>query len=88
MIARQDNCCLASDGSGLWFTKSSTSKLENFGKACINLENLFMFEIFTLLIASPAFLLATSQNSVLAANTVYGLPEIIRVGVSLVVLVA
>ncbi len=47
-----------------------------------------MFEIFTLLIASPAFLLATSQNSVLAANTVYGLPEIIRVGVSLVVLVA
>lgn len=47
-----------------------------------------MFEIFTLIIASPAFLLATSQNSVLAANTVYGLPEIIRVGVSLVVLVA
>lgn len=47
-----------------------------------------MFEIFTLIVASPAFLLATSQNSVLAANNVYGLPEIIRVGVSLVVLVS
>lgn len=46
-----------------------------------------MFELFSLVI-SPDFLLATSQNSILAANNVYDLKTMIRVGVSVVVLVS
>lgn len=46
-----------------------------------------MLEILSLLI-SPDVMLATSQNSILAANNVYDLKTMIRVGVSVVVLVS